>query len=201
MAGEAIIIVRIDRDLTEKVAKRLSDLKINRSNAIRMFMAEIIRDDTLLYEMDIIKEAKYYLWSGDTVQLSFKVDSSLKAACEAKLSCIYNTDLKTVITAFYAQIAKSEEAPFGVVQLMSTPIRACREVISIDGKLMKEFNEVVQDMGITMKDAITEFMREAVNRRRELWGLKDLELFNSRIVYNLVGPWRPMIDVTRSVEK
>lgn len=181
--------VKIDRRLTQRVLERFESRSISRLQAVRMLMSEIVRKEELPFELRNTKEAKYFMGSGDKVQNTFTVDMDLKKACEAVLDFL-RTDLATVITSFYVYVANTEESPFGVIQFMSIPPRACRELVPIDGRLMRKFNDIVFDKGLTVKDAIIAYIQQVVDGKNPYAG----KFFSSTIVNDLLRPMNSVGD-------
>ena len=191
MSGKVNITIQIDRQLTEKVMKKFSAQQVTRSGVMRMLMAEIVREQRLPRELQISNETNYYLNTDDKVPNAFLVDEDLKIVCERTLRLL-NTNLAEVVAAFYTYVANSEEAPFGVVQLM-LPYETCRAIVPVTHKLMREFNEVLEQKGITLKSAIIAFMRQAVEAERPAPVNK-----HEKIVEALLGPSRPEPEATAS---
>ena len=165
MAGKVSFSVPIDRKLTEEAMEVFSEHMLTRSQVMRMLMAEIVREQELPDGLRITKETSSFLLTADTVPNTFSVDEDLKLACDRTLYLLH-TDLPSVVAAFYVCVIRMTDSYFGVMQLMSSPAKICREVVSVHRKLLREFNEVIQEKGISMRNAITAFMRQTVETAR-----------------------------------
>ena len=193
MPGKVNITIQIDRQLTEKVTKKFSEQQVTRSGVMRMLMAEIVREQRLPRELQISNETNYFLQTEDKVPNAFLVDEDLKIVCERTLRLLH-TNLAEVVAAFYTYVANSEEAPFGVIQLM-LPYETCRAIVPVTHKLMREFNEVLEQKGITLKSAIIAFMRQTVGASRPVPVNK-----HEKIIEDLLGPSRPEPEATANAD-
>lgn len=193
MPGKVNVTIQIDRGLTEKVMQKFSEQQVTRSGVMRMLMAEIVREQRLPRELQISNETNYFLQTEDKVPNAFLVDEDLKIVCERTLRLL-NTNLAEVVAAFYTYVATSEEAPFGVIQLM-LPYETCRAIVPVTHKLMREFNELLEQKGITLKSAIIAFMRQCVEAERPVPVNK-----HEKIIEALLGPSRPEPEATANTD-
>ena len=161
MDSKVYVNVQIDRKLTEQVIKRLSERDIARPKILRMLMAQIIRDREVPDELDLSRKTSRFLYTGDTVATRFQVDTILRDICDYTLNSL-RTNLPSVIAAFYAYIANTEESPLSIIQFVSTPVKMCREVVPVGRKLMREFEELLAREDSTMTTALIAYMQRAV---------------------------------------
>ena len=160
MYNDTKITVSVDRKLSEKAMLRFGQLGINRASMLRALFAQIVAEQKLPDGMQIPESENNDYPIKDRAQFSIPMDAALKEMCDKTFQHIGLT-YSSAASALLAYITK-ENPCVGIVELIDRLNESCLQIIPVDGKLLRRYQQTIAETGYTMPSAIEHIMWSAI---------------------------------------